>query len=281
MKPVVAVIAPGAMGSAVGALLAGNGVEVTTSLAGRSEASAERARKAGMKPVSDEDVVGADFVLSIVPPGDALSLAEKFAPLFGRSNRKPIFVDCNAVNPPTVERIAAVIADTGAPFVDAGIIGPPPRPGGKSTAFYASGTEAPRFATLREFGLDVRVIDGPVGAASAMKMSYAGITKGITALASAMMLASSRAGTAEALHQELSQSQPELLAWFTRQIPLMYSKAYRWVAEMDEIAGFVGEDKAAAQMFDGTARFYERIARDEASSNQDTQALSTFLKVRK
>ena len=281
MKPVVAVIAPGAMGSAVGALLAGNGVEVTTSLAGRSEASAERARKAGMKPVSDEDVVTADFVLSIVPPGDALSLAEKFAPLLGRNNRKPIYVDCNAVNPPTVERIAAVIADTGAPFVDAGIIGPPPRPGGKATAFYASGTEAPRFATLRDFGLDVRLIDGPVGAASAMKMSYAGITKGITALACVMMLASTRAGTADALHKELSQSQPELLAWFTRQIPLMYSKAYRWIAEMDEIAGFVGEDREAEQMFEAVARFYERIARDEASSNEETQALSAFLKVPK
>ena len=218
-------------------------------------------------------MVTADFLLSIVPPGNALLLAEQFAPLLGRNNRKPIYVDCNAVNPPTVERIAAVIADTGAPFVDAGIVGPPPRPGGKATAFYASGTEAPRFATLRDFGLDVRVIDGPIGAASALKMSYAGITKGITAIASAMMLASTRAGTAEALHRELGQSQPELLAWFTRQIPLMYSKAYRWVAEMEEIAGFVGEDKAAAKMFEGTARFYEQIARDEASSNQETQAL--------
>jgi 3-hydroxyisobutyrate dehydrogenase-like beta-hydroxyacid dehydrogenase len=234
-----------------------------------------------MKPIPDEDVVAADFVLSIVPPGDALSLAEKLAPLLGRNNRKPIYVDCNAVNPPTVERIAAVISDTGAPFVDAGIIGPPPKPGGKATAFYASGTDAPRFATLRDFGLDVRVIEGPIGAASALKMSYAGITKGITALASAMMLASSRAGTAEALHRELSQSQPELLAWFTRQVPLMYSKAYRWVAEMEEIAGFVSEDRAAADMFGGTARFYERIARDEASTNQETQALSTFLKVRR
>jgi 3-hydroxyisobutyrate dehydrogenase-like beta-hydroxyacid dehydrogenase len=278
MKPIVAVIAPGAMGSAVGALLVDHGLEVTTTLAGRSAASAARAHKAGMKPVPDEDVVRADFVLSIVPPADALSLAEKLAPLLGSNNRKPLYVDCNAVSPPTVERIAAIIADTGAPFVDAGIIGPPPKPGGKPTAFYASGADAPRFATLRDFGLDVRVIEGPIGAASALKMSYAGITKGITALASAMMLAATRAGTAQALQRELSQSQPELLAWFTRQIPLMYSKAYRWVAEMEEIAGFVGEDKAAREMFDGTARFYERIARDEESSKQETQALSTFLK---
>ena len=56
---------------------------------------------------------------------------------------------------------------------------------------------------------------GPIGAASAMKMSYAGITKGFTALGAAMMLAASRAGTAEALKAELSASQPALFGWLT------------------------------------------------------------------
>ena len=110
-----------------------------------------------------------------------------------------------------------------------------------------------------------------------MKMSYAGITKGFTALGTVMMLAASRAGTAEALHRELAATQPQLLAWLTRQVPNMYSKAYRWVAEMEEIAGFVAEDDAARQMFAGTARLYERLAGDEAGRKQETGALTAFL----
>ena len=111
-------------------------------------------------------------------------------------------------------------------------------------------------------GLDIRIVGGGMGAASALKMSYAGITKGLTALGAAMMLGATRAGVAEALHAELAASQPALLPWFTRQIPSMYQKAYRWVAAMDEIADFLGDDPAAAKMFSGAARRYERLARD-------------------
>ena len=277
MKPVVAVIAPGNMGAAVGKRLTENGLQVLTSLAGRSDATTARASAAGMTDASHEQIAGADLILSIVPPGDALSLAELLGPALERGNRKPAYVDCNAVNPKSVARIAAAVAPTACPFVDAGIVGGPPKPGSPGPVFYASGLEAPRFAVLNQYGLDVRVVDGGVGAASAVKMSYAGITKGFTALGTVMMLAATRAGTAEVLHRELAQSQPQLLAWLTRQTPNMYSKAYRWVAEMEEIAGFVGEDDAGHQIFAGAATLYDRIAEDFEASREETGALTKFL----
>ena len=277
MNPIVAIIAQGAMGSAVGKRLVERGLAVTTSLAGRSEASAKRARAAGMMPVSDEEVARADFFLSIVPPADALPMAEKMAALIARSNRKPIYVDCNAVNPPTKTKIARVIIETGSPFVDVGIIGAPPQAGYDGPAFYASGQDAVRFAPIGGFGLDVRVIEGPIGAASALKMSYAGITKGLTALSSAMLLAATREGAAAALQAELARSQPALLAWFKRAIPNMFPKAYRFVGEMEEIADFVGDDAAARQMFEAYAKLYERIAADFEGKQDETGALARFL----
>jgi hypothetical protein len=108
-------------------------------------------------------------------------------------------------------------------------------------------------------------------------MSYAGITKGRQALGAARMLAASRAGTADDLRAELAQSQPQLLGWFSRQIPGMYSKAYRWVAEMDEIAAFVGEDEAAHAILGGAARLYERLAQDFAGDKDEIAALEAFL----
>jgi putative dehydrogenase len=281
MAPVVAVIAAGAMGAAVGRRLADHGVTVLTSLAGRSPATAARAAAAGMAAASDAEIVAADFVLSILPPGDAPALAQRFATSLSASNVKPIYVECNAVNPATVERIAATIAPTGCAYVDAGIIGPPPKPSqpgqGKNEGprFYASGEAAPRFATLRQYGLDVRVLEGPPGAASALKMSYAGITKGTQALGAAMLLAAARAGSAGALHEELQFSQPEILAWLQRFLPGMPGKAYRWVAEMQEIAGFVGDDPAARELFTGAAQFYERIAEDYSADGKAVETLLT------
>jgi L-threonate 2-dehydrogenase len=277
MQPIVAVIAPGMMGSAVGKRLVENGIEVRTLLGGRSEATVARAKAAGMVGVADEQAAAADIILSILPPGDALGLAERLAPALRAAPKKPIFVDCNALNPGTVLRIARVIEETGATFVDGGIIGGPPK-AGYSPRIYLSGEGADRVAELTKYGLEMPVQPGPIGAASAMKMSYAGITKGFTALGAAMMLAAARAGTAEDLKAELSSSQPALFGWLTRQVPNMYSKAYRWVAEMEEIAQFVGEDPAARQFYEGAARLYERIAADFDGDRKEIAALDAFCK---
>ncbi|HEY6431406.1 MAG TPA: DUF1932 domain-containing protein, partial [Acetobacteraceae bacterium] len=272
MPPIVAVISPGAMGSAVARRMTERGVEVRTSLAGRSNESAARAREAGMADVADEQIAAADIILSILPPGDAVGLAERLAPALAKTTRKPVYVDCNAVSPDTVQRIAAVLQAIDCPFLDGGIIGPPPRPGAR-TKIYLSGPDAARVAVLEQYGLDMPVLPGSVGVASAMKMSYAGITKGFTALGAMMMLAATRGGTAEHLKRELSESQPQLFAWLTRQTPGMYSKAYRWVAEMEEIAAFVGEDPAAAKFYQGAAELYERIAADFDGPNKETAML--------
>lgn len=276
--PTVAIIAPGAMGSAVAARLTEKKVKVLTSLDGRSEASKKRAREAGMQAASDAQLAQADFILSIVPPGDALALAKRLAPVLTAANRKPIYVDCNAVNPNTVALIEGVVADTGCAFVGAGIIGPPPKAGSSNTKFYASGAKAGEFAKLNDYGLIVRVLAGPVQTASALKMSYAGITKGFTALGAAMMLAATRNGSAEALRAELAESRPDLLRYLSAQMPTMYSKAYRWVAELDEISGFVGEEFRENEMLEAAARLYARIAEDYEHEQAEIKVLDKFVK---
>ena len=278
MNPTVALVAQGAMGAGVGARLVERGLRVVTSLEGRSEASAKRAKAAGMVAVSDQEMARADYFLSILPPSDALGLASRMAELIGPSNHKPIYVDCNAVSPPTKVEIGHVVIKAGSPFIDAGIIGGPPKAGYDGPSIYASGGDAAKFASLNDFGLVVRVIDGPIGAASAMKMSYAGITKGLTALGAMMMLAAKRGGVDQGLRAELERSQPALLPWLQRSIPAMYSKAYRYVGEMEEIADYVGEDDSAREMFDAFADFYTRLAADFEGSQDEVNALSAFLK---
>ena len=275
--PTVAIIAPGNMGAGVGRRLADNKITVLTSLAGRSEESVRRAREAAMQPVEERMLAEADFLLSIVPPGDALRLAARLAPVLTTANRKPVYVECNAVSPVTMQKIADVIAATGCAFVGAGIIGPPPKPGSTNTKIYASGPAAKDLARLNDHGLIVRVLEGPLTAASALKMSYAGITKGFTALGTAMLLAASRGSSAAALKAELAESRPDLLRYLSNQVPSMYPKAYRWVAELDEIATFVGEEFPERDIFQAAARLYERTAEDFDDRKEEIEKLDRFL----
>lgn len=274
--PTIAILAPGAMGAGVGARLAGNGARVLTSLLGRSEASAARAAAAGMMPATDAEIARSGIILSIVPPDQALAFAQRLAPALAAARDRPLYVDCNAISPQRVQEIAAVIASSGADFADAGIIGAPPAPGQKSPRLYASGPEAARLTVLGGLGLDIRILSGALGEASALKMCYANLTKGFTALAAASALAAGRAGVTDALRAELRASQPQMLAYIDRALPTMFSKAYRWVAEMEEIGTFLG-DESGRRMLSGMAGLYERLAADEAGERREIAALEAFV----
>jgi 3-hydroxyisobutyrate dehydrogenase-like beta-hydroxyacid dehydrogenase len=280
MTPTVAIVAQGGMGAACAKRLTDNDVRVITSLAGRSETSAKRAAAAGMVAVSDAEIAAADFILSIVPPNEALPLAKRLAPALTAANKKAIYADCNAVSPETVKEVTKVVEATGAPFIDAGIIGGPPRAGYNGPIFYYSGPADTGIETLNEYGLIFRKVEGGVGAASALKMSYGGITKGLTAVGSAMILAATRAGVAKALHAELSASQPNLMTYFTRSVPDMFGKAYRWVPEMQEIAHFAG-DPATEEMYRAIAAHYERLAADNEGDKAAIGALAAFFETTK
>ncbi len=274
MNKTVAILAQGAMGAAVAQRLSGAGARVLTCLEGRGAGSRERAAEAGMIDGPLARFAEADLFLSIVPPDAALATAGAVLPHLGA--RSIPYVDCNAVSVDTVRRVAARAQEAGAPFVDACIIGPPLKPGVDKTVFYAAGADLDLFLGLRDYGLDIRPLEADVGAASALKMCYAGITKGLTCLGAAMILAATREGASDALMTELQRSQPELLALFRPRIPDMLPKAYRWSGEMEEIAAFVGADEAAL-IYQGMARVYERLARDGRSTRTEAAALEAFL----
>lgn len=270
----IAIVAPGAMGSAIGERLVERGARVLTSTEGRSEATIGRARRAGMVPATLEEIAAADLILSIVPPGEAVALARWLAPALGPHSA---FVDCNAINPQTMVAVANTLAGTGCAVLDGAIIGLPPKPGDKGPTLYVSGDPDRRAQVLASLGIVLRHMEGPIGAASALKMTYAGINKGLTGLGTAMLLAAARYGGIDSLRDELAESQPQLLARFGKSIPDMYAKAYRWVAEMREIAGFVGEDDPAALMFEGLAQLFERLAADHAGERDLANVLDAAL----
>lgn len=271
----IALISPGAMGSAVAARLSEAGHHVLTSLAGRSATSRARAEAAGMADANDAELAGCDMFLSIVPPAEAEGLVERFMPLLGSQARKPLFVDANALNPASKKRLAARLAEAGIDMIDGAIIGPPPTGGNRVTTTFLSGPKANAASVILDVpGCGATALDGSIGAASALKMCYGGINKGVVGLATALLLAAHRHGAADALRAEMQRSMPDLFLRYGRQVPDMVPKAYRWIAEMEEIAAFLAEDDpAGAQLFEAMAGLFAGVEADLQGSGESIAAL--------
>src|SRR5215813_12085905 len=255
----VAVISPGDMGSAVGRRLSEGGTRVVTALAGRSERTRALAADAGFVDAGSlaEAVRQADVLLSIIPPGLALEVARAV----GR-DPGPLYVDCNAISPATARSIGELVGDR---YVDAGIIGFPGAP-----RFFASGPHAPE---LTELPLDVRVLDGEIGQASGLKMCYAALTKGLTALLTESMVTADVLGVSEALRLELGDSQPLFLTGARQGLPGMVPKAYRWIAEMEQIATTFEAAGLTPRMLLGAADVYRLV--EEASTAANGKAMDS------
>ena len=236
-QPVVAVMSPGQMGHAVGRVLRRHGLRVITALDVRSARTVELADVAGIENVGSlrRVVDEADIVLSLLPSAAAPVLAEQLAELLAGRDRPLAFVECNALAPQTVRAIAATVAAAGSTVVDVGIVGGPPTDA-RGPKFCASGPELDAVLALGRFGLDVRPIGPELGQASAMKMCYAALTKGLTALGTELLLAAAEHDLLDTLLDEFQSSQPELLHWLQQAVPGMPAKSRRWVSEMQEIA---------------------------------------------
>lgn len=261
-RPTVAVIGTGDMGSAVGGAFVRAGYRTVTAGSGRSRASRELAASAGIEDlVSLEAAVrNADIVLSIVPPAAAQAFAAVAARAMLAARARPTFVDCNAVAPATVRAIARVIEPSGAAFVDAGIVGRGPAPGGERTRFYVAGAARRTVVDLAVPELELLDMGPEIGAASALKMAYASLNKGTDALHTAVLLAAERLGVRAPLLRELERSQTEALARMRARVPFLAATAARFAPEMAEIAATYESVGVTPQFHRGAEWLYALLA---------------------
>lgn len=257
----IGLMTPGDMGQAVATQLKSAGFDVRTALDGRSERSRLLAREAGLTDVGSIRRLFAecDVVLSVMNPGAARDFAAQAADALLACGRRTLVVECNAIAPDTVREIGAEIEAAGGRFLDAGIIGPPPRGGAKSN-LYVSGPQAGDLGVLATPQLAVHVVSERIGDASALKMCYAALNKGTQALWLEVLIAAKRLGVDGILDRQLEASQAERYHGVLAQFPALPPKAYRWVPEMHEIARTLGAWGITSKVFEGIAEIDRFVA---------------------
>lgn len=231
----IGILHPGAMGAWVATALRAGRHEVVWASEGRSAATRDRAHAAGLIDAGDVSTLATrvDAVVSVCPPAAAAAMAEAVA----EAGFAGLYMDANAVSPVTARTIEATVAASGGRMVDGGIIGGPgERPG--ATRLYLSGDDASEVASWFTTGLpDPVVVDGPVGAASAVKVGFAGWTKG----AAALLLAVRAYARAEGVEPEVLDAWEHTLDGVREEsddvAATVHRKAWRFVGEMEELAG--------------------------------------------
>jgi 3-hydroxyisobutyrate dehydrogenase-like beta-hydroxyacid dehydrogenase len=256
----VGLLSPGDMGHVVGERLISHGMPVLTCLKGRSKRTRGLAAKAGIGdvPTYGDLVRETDMILSILVPGEAVKAAGRVAEALQETGEATVYVDCNAVAPATGREIDGIIRGAGSSYVDASIIGAPPRREG-TTKFYASGPDVEAFMTLGDYGLEIRPLGPEVGQGKGIKMVYGALTKGLTAISTQLLMAAWEMGLYDALEALHEETQGVQLQRMRRAVPSMPNRSRRWVSEMEEVAKTYGALGITSKMYEGAAEFYRFV----------------------
>jgi putative dehydrogenase len=233
----VGIMSIGEMGFHWAKLLKSHSVDVLTYDKDRGEVSRQRAANAGVTSVASMAtlVQDADLIVSIVVPSAAKRVAAKVAQAVAKSGRKDLlFLDANAISPITADAIAKRLTPAGVSFVDGCIIGSAARMG-KGTLVYVSGPKADRLRSLAAFNIPVKVLGANTSQASAFKVVYAGLTKGLQGLFCELLIGARKFGLLNEIRAQYEESFPGLLDKVSSSIVGLRIHAARRAEEMDEL----------------------------------------------
>jgi 3-hydroxyisobutyrate dehydrogenase-like beta-hydroxyacid dehydrogenase len=262
----IGLLHPGAMGAAVGGVLAGEH-PVWWASSGRSPATARRASAAGLTDVGSVEAIrdGCELIISICPPEVARDVARQVSGFQG------IYLDANAIAPATAREVATLIEAGGGRYLDGGIIGGPPSASSRGTRLYLSGPDAPKISQLFSgTAVDARVLSDDPTAASALKMCFAAWTKGTIALLLDIRALAETLGQTGALLAEWEGSMPELQGRSLSAAQQAATKGWRWRAEMEEIARTFRDADLPDGFHRAASEIYGALTRDEQAASSSS-----------
>ncbi|KAF3762434.1 6-phosphogluconate dehydrogenase C-terminal domain-like protein [Cryphonectria parasitica EP155] len=260
----VGILSIGDMGMGLAKLLVAKGFSVATNCTGRSKDTIERVKAAQVTDLStDTDLVKTcDIILSVVPPRDAEATAQRIIDamaLVTKAHPPLYFADMNAVAPSTIKQIAQNIDAAQVPItlIDGSILGGPPHPTSGASSSGSAATTAvgdwnvpslptsgplqvadiPGFGAALSTALNMRHISPAIGASSGLKMCFASLSKGYSAIAVQSFTTAQRLGVLPALQEALQELVPQRVKQTEGALVNMPPKAYRWVREMKEKVG--------------------------------------------
>jgi 3-hydroxyisobutyrate dehydrogenase-like beta-hydroxyacid dehydrogenase len=268
----IGILSIGEMGYHWAKILTGRGVKVVTYAKDRSETTRQRAEKLGVEcvPSLESLVKDADLIVSIVVPSGAKRVANKVAKATAKSGRRDLlYLDANAISPMTAAEIGKILQPSGVNFVDGCIIGSASKMD-KGAVIYVSGPQAGMIEELESYGFAVKVLGPTVAQASAFKVVYAGLTKGLQGLFVELLMGARAFGLLDEILKRYEESFPGLLDKVTSSIVGLRIHAGRRAEEMDELKRTFNHHGMKSFMAPAAQKVLQAIAALEVSKPSDS-----------
>lgn len=275
----IGIVHPGMMGIFVAASIAAGGNEVCWASEGRSEATAGRAEKYGLRDLGDLASLcrQCEVLVSVCPPHAALEVAKQAV----NCSFNGTYLDANAISPHKAQAMAGLMHRVGIAFVDGGIIGGPDWEKGR-TRLYLSGAKANEIRRYFAGGLlQTSNIGDEIGRASALKMCYAAYTKGMSALLAAILALAEAHQVRDELAARWEEDWPGFYGASCDRIGRAAVKAWRFQGEMKEIAETFLKAGLPGDFHEGASEVYRRLDefKNSAQSGDLEKILDKLLKV--
>jgi 3-hydroxyisobutyrate dehydrogenase-like beta-hydroxyacid dehydrogenase len=264
------------MGAQFGRVLAGHGASVVTCVTARSGRTHRRASDAGFEllPSLDAVVQRADLVICIVPSLSALPTAQLVGQAMARSGRGTYYLDANSIGPSTARAIAWTVENAGGTFVDGSIIGNAAALAHSATV-YLSGPSALAVESLLK-PLRTEILGSEVDQASAFKVFYAGLTKGLSAFGMELLAGAERLGLRDRLMAKYPASQPGAARFFESTLPGLPARSGRRAEEMIELGDTLAALGFTPHMARATQTVLEELAARHRADQDDSDTMGSL-----
>jgi 3-hydroxyisobutyrate dehydrogenase-like beta-hydroxyacid dehydrogenase len=195
----------------------------------------------------------ARVILSVVTASSALDAARNLA---GDLTADHLYVDLNSVSPDTKTQIGAAIEAGGGRFVEGAMLAPVSNVEHRVPILLNGAWAIELRNVLSPYGMRLDVMEGPTGAAAAVKMCRSIVIKGLEALMLECSLAAGEYGAADRLYDSLAETYPGM-DWrkmATYMIGRVLEHGERRAREMEEVAHTLRAAGIEPLMAEATAR---------------------------
>ncbi len=216
---------------------------------------------------SCDAIEASTIIFSMVTADQAVSAAQAAA--VGNIAEK-LYFDCNSVAPQTKQKARDIIEAAGGKYVDVAIMAPVHPNLHKTPALICGPHSNLALASLQALELNVKVVEGDVGSAAAIKLCRSIVIKGLEALSAEMMCIAQTLGVEESVIQSLDRSHPGF-DWKTQSnyaLDRMMVHGHRRGAEMGEAVGMLRHHGIPSDVSQATAVWQNRVAELQAASGQ-------------
>ncbi|MDN5423397.1 MAG: DUF1932 domain-containing protein, partial [Chryseobacterium sp.] len=273
-QPVIAVLFPGDMGTQITKALINHNFKVITAGEGRSARTLDNIRNSGITDTQSlqNTVEQADVILSLTSPEGSLKMAETVISCLKTTSNRPLYVDLNSNTPVLASSIEQLFLSVDVPFVNGAVMG-----ASKDVPDHAvlvvSGIYRSIFIKLFAPVFKIKDAGEKTEAASAYKLLFSMVNKGMNALFFETMTAAAHFGILDELNESLQEFLPGTYQDLMKTTPTYPQHILRRIDEMKGLADMLKSENLPHIIASGTAETFERVYRSGIFENENPEGV--------